>query len=117
MVQVSQSAGKVVDEKGAAIAADLFAWSKHEVIDNELFAACEKVGEADVAGFVADRREGVGLRDFNHGEGAHFLSELHVRAQSCFLLDEEFFAGLEPFRVGDDLISDIGISYVISHCD
>jgi hypothetical protein len=93
--------GKIVSEEGAAYTSLVVLGTKHEVVDDELLAALEKVGEGDLLSVQGG--ESVNSVDFDQAEFCALGGELVGDAESFFLLDEEGFAGYKPLLTGENL--------------
>lgn len=99
--QVLVGAVDVVGEEGAALAAFCPAGAEHEVVDDQLAAAAEQVGEAQ---FAVGTLEAVGFVDFYPGQGAAFGAEFVSFTGEGFFVGQVFAAGGEPFFTRDDLM-------------
>ena len=93
----------MVSEVGAIWAAFGGLRTEHEVVYDELSAAFEEVGEADR---TAGGGELVGFGDGVHGQGLAFFGKGVASASQFFFFFEKRFAGLEPFRLSCDLLTD-----------
>src|SRR5262245_27244597 len=83
----------------------------HEVVDDELAAAVEEVGQALLA---AGPLEDVGLGHLLPGQVAAGLTELVAQARELLFLEEEPLAGLQPILVGNDSVLSHGTSSVVA---
>ena len=97
--QVLVGAVDVVGEEGAALAAFGPAGAEHEVVDDQLAAAAEQVGQAQ---FAVGALEAVGFVDFYPGQGAAFGAEFVPFAGEGFFVGQVLATGGEPFFPRDD---------------
>jgi hypothetical protein len=94
MVQVDDDAIEVVDPEGAALAALVPARVEHEVVDDELVAALEEVGQRLLApGPVED----VVLLHLLPRQLPALLAELVAQAREFLLAGQVLAARLDPF--------------------
>ncbi len=75
------------------------AFGEHEVVDDQLAAAAEQVGQAQ---FAVGALEAVGFFDFYPGQGAAFGAEFVSFAGEGFFVGQVLAAGGEPFFPRDD---------------
>jgi hypothetical protein len=85
---------KVIDDVGASGAAFLPARAEHEVIDDQLAAAVEKIGKSFSSG---GGFKYVGLFHFFPGKFAALAAEFIAQAGEIFLFDQKFLPSGEPF--------------------
>jgi len=97
--QVLVGAVDVVGQEGAALAAFGPAGAEHEVVDDQLAATAEQVGEAE---FAVGALEAVGFFYFYPGQGAAFGAEFVSFAGEGFFMGQMLTAGGEPFFPRDD---------------
>lgn len=92
--------GQVVGQEGAAVAALGHVGAEHEVINDELLAAGEKLGES---GWTVRAGEFVGFGDVYYRK----VTALGGKSISCssvlFFLGEEIETGSEPIFTGCNL--------------
>jgi len=85
----------VVGDDGAAGAAGVARRVEHVVVDDQLAAAGEEVGQRD--GGAGEGAQGVGFRDLDHGEGAPGGGDGVAGFGEGFLLREEGEPCGKPF--------------------
>jgi len=94
MLQMRDDSRHMIRQERAADAALFPVRAEHEVVDDQLAASVEQIGEC----FCALRRvERIGLVDLHPRQFAAFAREFVARAHVGFLLGEERPAGREPF--------------------
>ncbi|MOA04371.1 hypothetical protein D3C78_1239200 [compost metagenome] len=98
--QVQVGAIEVVGQERAAAAAFAPALVEHEVIDQQLTAAGEQVGEAQVP---MRAFEAVGLLDPYPGQGAAGPAEFVTLMGQGLFMQQQLSAGTEPFAAGNHL--------------
>src|ERR1700722_12889863 len=96
---MSGDAIEVIDDVRAAGATFLPSGTEHEVIDNQLAAAIEEIGEGFRAG---GRFKRVGLFNFFPGKLAALAAEFVAQAGEFFFFEQKFLSSCEPFGWRDD---------------
>src|SRR5437868_10082665 len=99
--EVLDDAVEVVGPERARLAAGLPVGAEHEVVDDELAAAVEQVGEARLA---ARAGELVVLGDLDPGQVAARGGEPLALVGELLLAGEQLLAGLEPLGARNDLV-------------
>src|SRR5262249_43968737 len=98
-VQMNHVRVEVVGPERAALAADVVLGREHEVVDDQLAAAVEQVGERLLA---VRALEDVLLLDRLPGQGLPLPGHLVAGARELLLLSKELLARLEPLVGADD---------------
>jgi len=98
MLEMGQCAVEVVGEERAARAAGLPARPEHEMIDHELAARPEQVGQRLAP---ARRVERVGFVDLHPGQGETFGIDLVAQPRRRLLAGKQRAARREPFITRD----------------
>ncbi|MNH28546.1 hypothetical protein D3C79_887220 [compost metagenome] len=91
---------EVVGQERAAAAAFAPALGEHEVVDQQLAAAGEQVGQAQVP---MRAFEAVGLLDPYPGQGAAGPAEFVTLMGQGLFMQQQLSAGTEPFAAGNHL--------------
>ena len=109
--EVGDEVVEAVGDGGAGDAAGGVVGAEHEMVDEELGATLEEIGECGGAGVGF---EVVGFFDFYPGELLAFLGEFVAAAGEIFVFLEEGEAGGEPFFVGGGGVVDFfGVGFVV----
>jgi energy-converting hydrogenase Eha subunit G len=92
-VQVLKVHGNVISKEGATDAAFCVVGPEHEVVDDELLAAFEEIGQSERSVWAL---EDVRLVDFDVWELTAFCGESVAGFGVLFFLFEEELAGCDP---------------------
>lgn len=86
----------------AATATLVITWLEHEVVNDQLFMAFEKVAQADAG--VVWALESVGLVYFDHGKVTTLCGESIVGSCKLLFFLEQSFSSGEPLITADNLV-------------
>src|SRR6476646_3176146 len=92
----------MVGFEGAAEAAFLPIGAEHEMVDDQLAASFEEIGQCDLPVRTV---ENVLLVDFHPREGATLGGELIAHPGKAFFIGKMLFAGIKPFLARNDLMT------------
>lgn len=98
----------MVGHQRAAWAALLPAWPEHEVIDHQLAAPGEEIGQRNPS---SGRIEMVVLLHFHPGQSAPFSGEFIEQANGLFFPFQQLFARADPIVLGHDAVFPRQISF------
>src|SRR5690349_7476092 len=96
---MDQGASDMVALERAADAALLLSRRQHEMLDDQLAAAVEQIGQGRLSGRRVER---VGLVDLDPRQRAPLGAQAVAQSRHLLFLGEERGAGLEPFVAGYD---------------